>query len=187
MRELFKLERKTNTNLDWAVQYCNEVLFNSDHQDWHDFIDAVGSKDKFDMSTASPDHIAKKIILFKNSDQVMNVKLYKSRNPWSKAYGYYTPSRPFDININTRKMNRSVESFIATLTHEMIHAIDGLDMVHNYGHGDNSSVGKDNTAPYWISNQAAKLFDGNEIKAEDYPTYKRKKPSLWARFWRWLF
>ena len=187
MKEQFVLKQKTNSNLDHAVRWCNLVLFNSDSEEWHEFLSAIESKGKFDMATCNADHIAKKIIFFKNSDQQMNVKLYKSKNPWSKAYGYYTAARPFDININTRKMNRSIESFIATLVHECCHLIDHLDTVHNFGHGDNSSVGKQDTAPYWIGNAAAKLFDGNDISDRDYPTYKRKKLSLWQRFLRWLF
>lgn len=182
---MFFIETKTNTNLDWAINYCNDILFNSDHQDWHDFLEAINNKVSFDMSSANSDYIAKKIIYFKNGSQRMNVKLYKSKNPWSRAYGYYTPSRPFDININTRKMNRSVESFVGTLVHEMVHAIDGLDMVHNYGHGDNSSAGKQDTVPYWVGNLAARMFDDNDISSDEYPRIVR---SAWyKRLWRWIF
>ena len=184
MKTLFYLPKKTNTNLDWAVDYCNKVLFSTEHE-FQDFLTAIEQKQSFDMSSASADYIAKKIIYFKNGSQVMNIKLYRSKNPWSKAYGYYTPSRPFDININTRKMNRSIESFIRTLVHEMTHAIDGLDMIHNYGHGNNSSVGKQDTAPHWIGNLAARMFDDNDISSEEYPTIKR---SPWyRRFLSWLF
>lgn len=184
MKDIFVLNKKTNTNLDWAVNFCNDVLFNSDEM-FQEFLSAIEEKKSFDMATANADYIVKKIIFFKNGSHQMNVKLYRSRNPWSKAYGYYTPSRPFDININTRKMNRSVESFIGTLVHEMIHAIDGLDMIHNFGHGDNSSAGKQDTAPYFIGNLAAEFWDGRDISGEEYPRIVRT--TIWQRIWRWLF
>lgn len=150
---------------------------------FHDFLADIEAK-KFDMTEATGDHIAKKIIEFKHSGQHINVKFYKSPNPWSKAYGYYTKARPFDVNINTRKMNRTTGSFVATLVHEMIHAIDGLDMVYDFGHGGNSSVGKDNTAPYWIGNLASKYY-GDEQVTEDYPRMVRTP--WYKRLWLWVF
>lgn len=150
---------------------------------FHDFLADIEAKE-FDMATCSGDHIAKKIIEFKHSGQHINVKYYKSPNPWSKAYGYYTKSRPFDVNINIRKMNRSTSSFVATLVHEMIHAIDGLDMIHDFGHGSNSSDSKDDTAPYWIGTLASKYY-GDEQIPEDYPRVVRTP--WYKKVWRWLF
>jgi hypothetical protein len=117
------------------------------------------------------------------------VKLYKSKNPWSKAYGYFSPAKPDHIFLNTRKLNRSKGSIVSSLIHEMIHYVDDKNKNESYGHGDNSSLGKENTAPYWIDNLAESIidnklpdFNNNENVNIVYyvPWYKK----LFKFFWR---
>ena len=179
--EVFKLNSTNYYKVNAAVKYCNDILFNPERE-YQFFISAIQQK-HFDMSTLSGAEIAARVIDFVNSGKQMNIVYYKSKNPWSKAYGFYTPSRPFDININTRRMNRTTASFVATLVHEMIHAIDGLDSENEFGHGSNESTGKDNTAPYYIGALASKLY-GDEQTVESYPRVIRTP--WYKRLWNWL-
>lgn len=134
-----------------ATAAANELFYNSH------FTDTIAAKESFDMSTAKPSYIATSI---RNTSNVKtNVKTYRSRNPWSRAIAYFTANRPNDINLNTRKLNRTKGSIVATLWHERIHQLDNLDPVHYYGHGNNSPRGKQNTAPYWIDNLAQSIID----------------------------
>ncbi len=36
------------------------------------------------------------------------------------------------------------------MIHENVHAVDNYNEQHRFGHGDNNSNGKRNSAPYWI-------------------------------------
>jgi len=90
------------------------------------------------------------------------VKTYRSKNPWSSALGYFSPSQPDHIFLNNRKLNRSKGSIVATLIHEMIHFCDYLNEVESYGHGDNSPSGKENTAPFYIDNIAESIVDDKQ-------------------------
>jgi len=176
----FILKSNRYIRVNEAVAFCNELLSSGRLQT---FIAEIQQKD-FTMTDRSGAYIAGRVLDFVNSEQVIYVKFYKSRNPFSKAYGYYTKSRPFDVNINTRKINRSTGSFVATLVHEMIHAVDGLDKEYNFGHGDNSSESKDDTAPYWIGSLAS-MYYGDQQTAENYP--KTVRTPWYKRLWKWLF
>jgi len=64
----------------------------------------------------------------------------------------------------------------------MIHYCDNNNKEESYGHGDNSSAGKQNTAPYYIDNIAESLIDKklpdfNNVENENIiyyvPWYKR--------------
>ena len=66
--------------------------------------------------------------------------------------------------------------------------MDHFDLYDSYGHGDNSSKGKENTAPYATGNIAAGHVrqmkpDFNEREIGEI---KYKKPSIWSRFRRFL-
>lgn len=178
---MFNLTDIRHERVNEAVEFCNNKLLNPDGALYYRFISEIQQKE-FDMADISGAKIAGFILEFIKF-RTINVKFYKSRNPWSKAYGYYTKARPFDININTRKMDRSVGSFIATLIHEMIHSVDGMSE-HTFGHGANGSAGKDNTAPYWIGSLASELY-GEITTVADYPRMVR---SPWyKRLWNWIF
>ena len=92
----------------------------------------------------------------------LTVKTYRSKNPWSSALGYFSPSKPDHIFLNNRKLNRTKGSIVATLIHEMVHYCDFLNEVESYGHGDNSPNGKENTAPFYIDNIAESMVDNKE-------------------------
>jgi len=116
------------------------------------------------------------------------VKTYRSKNPWSSALGYFSPSQPDHIFLNNRKLNRSKGSIVATLIHEMIHFCDYLNEVDSYGHGDNSPAGKENTAPFYIDNIAESIVDDKQPSFKNVengniktytPWYKRLLNFIW--------
>jgi hypothetical protein len=76
------------------------------------------------------------------------VKLYMTKNPLSSAIAYVVPSRPHEVNLNTRKHPREMSAMVATITHEYSHP--------EYGHGDNSPKGKEDSVPYAIGRIAQK-------------------------------
>jgi hypothetical protein len=116
----------------------------------------------------------------------LTVKLYKSKNPFSKAYGYFSPSKPDHIFLNTRKLNRSKGSIVSSLIHEMIHYVDDKNKQESYGHGDNSPVGKENTAPYWIDNLAESIIDN---KLPDFNNNENANIIYYVPFYKrfWMY
>lgn len=156
--QIFKLKTLEHYKVNAAVTFCNDVLLNSDGL-LQEFLQAIDEKE-FDMATCSGDYIARKILAFRESGSVINIKYYKSLFPCSKARGYYTHKRPFDINVNLRRIDRPTASFVETLVHEFIHILDGLDWANDFGHGDNSKEGKEKTAPYAIAAIARDLYLG---------------------------
>jgi len=120
--------------------------------------DAISSRVKFDMSTASNMHIADELESFINSVTI-EVIIYYPRWRWSKAIGYFSPSTPTKIFINGYK-RLTIADYIGVMYHEIVHMCDYFDDKHSYGHGNNSPTGKQNTAPYAIGNIAKSFLDG---------------------------
>ena len=111
----------------------------------------------------------------------LTVKTYRSKNPWSSALGYFSPSQPDHIFLNSRKLNRTKGSIVATLIHEMIHYCDYLNNTESYGHGDNSSNGKENTAPFYIDNIAESMVDRKEPNFKNVENENIKTYTPWYR------
>ena len=117
----------------------------------------------------------------------MYIETYKSKNPWSSAYGYYNPTKPNFIYLNTRKLNRTNASICATLIHEMVHFLDN-NSDFSFGHGSNNPKGKQNTAPYWIDNHVEnRLRLKYQDKSESF-AYKIVTPWYyvlynWLKWW----
>lgn len=159
-----------NPTLKYAVTLANELM------ESQRLADAVNEIEKFDM-TEPPEHVSGfkvwKLAKQTHDKHSVYVKIYYPWWRFSKAYGYFTPKRPFDINLNGYKLNRSPQSFVGTLVHELIHMADNLSPLY-FGHGDNSPIGKENTAPYSIGSLAANLLgDVNDIMQNH--TYKKRE------------
>ena len=110
----------------------------------------------FDLSLATPQQIADAV---ERCSTRLTVKLYKSRNPFSRAIGYHDERWPECIFLNTRRLDRSTASIVGTIVHEAVHAADAVSPL-DFDHGDNGAAGKDNTAPYWIGNLAISMASG---------------------------
>lgn len=151
-----------NDKIQLSTQLANDVLQNSV------FYDRISSRDSFDLSTATPKQISN---LLKDSDLNFNIELFRptgfyNKVKYRKTLAFTDHDFPNTLFINEKKLNRSSESIAATIIHESIHALDHNEVDFTFGHGNNSSKGKGNTAPYWIGNLAYKLFK-NDFGAED--------------------
>ncbi|WP_282087164.1 hypothetical protein [Aquimarina algiphila] len=140
-----------------AVNLSNSLLKNPE------FYNKISEKESFDLSTATPKQISD---LLKNS--VLNFKVelfyptgFYNRIKYRKTFAFTDHEFPDTLFLNKRKLNREEESIGATIIHECIHALDHDAVDYTFGHGNNSSKNKGNTAPYWIGNLAYKIFKNN--------------------------
>lgn len=90
-----------------------------------------------------------------------DVELYRSRNPWSKAYATTYSGNYNLIKLNSRKLNRSLASICGSIAHEWGHCLEYYMKtrfpVIEFNHGDNSPVGKEDTFQYQLG-KAVKAY-----------------------------
>lgn len=171
----------SNQSIITAVEVSNKLLSEGN------LYRSIENKVRFDMSTATGEYISKRIKAFRNVPT--DVIVYKPWYRWSRAIGYFTPSKPHNINLNYYKQNRPIDSIAATLIHELVHMVDNADAIHSYGHGSNSNKGKANTAPYWIGNMAMGLIGkpGSDYNNIEMSSYKLSLKERLYSFFRRLF
>jgi len=136
-----------------AVDYVNDLF--EDEKFWLE----ISEKDMFDNTSHSPSDIA---ILMKGKTDNVEVKLYRPRWPRHRKTNAYTSiSYPNILFLNSKKLWRNIGSMVNTIVHEHVHSVDYTDGEPNieYGHGSQSSAGKNNAAPYWIGNLAENYFN----------------------------
>lgn len=90
----------------------------------------------------------------------VSISIYRSWNPWSNVLGFFDPSKGIrTIHLNKWRLNRSDKSVFETIFHELIHVIDHSDGNATYfGHGNNSPVGKEKSAPWRVAKIAAEFY-----------------------------
>jgi hypothetical protein len=95
---------------------------------------------------------------------VINIKGYKTFNPWSSVIGYSDP-RNNTIYVNLRKINSlSVEEYAGHILHECCHKID-------YGHGNNYPSKKKNfSVPYFLGYYISGKMDLEDLRFNEYQT-----------------
>jgi hypothetical protein len=177
MRFLVFKTNSNNTKINEAIKIANDLLNNKE------LYLRVKEKASYDMSTASPEYLSDMLYKTKTS-LVINVNTYYNR--WTRALGYFVPSKPKDIFLNEAKLNRSVGSIVNSLYHERAHAMDYFDKNHSYGHGSNSSSGKQNTFPYFLGNLAQAIVDDNPDFNNNESSRIVYRKSLWGRFKSWV-
>lgn len=169
-----------------AVDVCNMLL--TDKRSYQSIINVKN----YDMATCGSGWIAHFIKLAFESGQIQ-VKVYYPKWRWSKAIGYYTSVRPNDININGYMIkNRTVEQYVETIIHELTHLADG-QTVESFGHGNNSPIGKENTAPWKIGKmfrmmageRGSEVFENSNIRYVETKFSKVRR--FFIRIWnRWF-
>lgn len=139
-----------------AVEMANLVFENKE------FYERIRKETKFDLSTAEPAFIADLIL---NSSLEFKVELFYPSGwralKYRKTFAYTDGNYPNTLFLNLKKLDREIEDIAATIIHESIHALDDECLEYTFGHGNNSSVGKDNTAPYWIGNLVYQILKGD--------------------------
>ncbi|HEX5149924.1 MAG TPA: hypothetical protein VFW07_00670 [Parafilimonas sp.] len=139
-----------------AIDFTNNLL-NDD-----EFYHRIKEKNSFDLSTATPEQVAD---LLRASVLIFNVEFFYPNFlnfKYRKTFAYTDGNYPNRLFLNYKKLNRSSESITATIIHESIHAVDNNETQYTFGHGNNSPIGKENTAPYWIGNLAYSILTGNQ-------------------------
>jgi hypothetical protein len=97
--------------------------------------------------------------MIKDFKYPIKIRFYRPWNPFSRVNGYFNPSKDaLCIYLNKWNLNRSDRSVANTIIHEAIHVIDYARKDSYFGHGDNSSVGKKETAPWKISEIAVGFY-----------------------------
>lgn len=165
-----------------AVKLANDLIVDSK------FSIKLNNKKSFDMATCDGTHIYSLYLRAIKIKKTMYVYTYKSRNPWSRAYGYFNPAKPDNVYLNTRKLNRSLASIASSIIHESVHWLDHYDEKHSFNHGDNNPQGKQNTAPYWIDNVSEALLMGVE---PNFNNNENKNIIVYIPWWKriinWIF
>jgi hypothetical protein len=133
-----------------CVEFIND-LFHADL-----FYKSISDKNSFTFTDYQPEQISK---LMEEDMNQITVRLYKSFNPWTRANAYVSNKYKNTLFLNTRKLWRNKEDMINTIVHECVHVVDFSENDNiDFGHGDNYSNGKENSAPYWIGNLASELY-----------------------------
>lgn len=146
-----------------AVQLSNALLTNQK------FYDAIAEHSNFDLTS---DNVNPRIIadLLKNSLLVFSVEIFypsklQSIFKYRKTLAFTDARYPNSLFLNFKKLNREVAEIAATILHEAIHALDHEQKTYTFGHGNNSPIGKQNTAPYWIGNLAYRMLSNKAEKS----------------------
>ena len=121
------------------------------------FYRLINQKNVFDYSNCTASQVTDAI---KSCSLQLSIRTYK--HPWGPSLGKEYPSDPTGIYINIarRKFDeRTIPSVVNTLIHEAVHAADADNVSLDFNHGDdNKSIGKGNSAPYWIGCLAEMLL-----------------------------
>lgn len=165
-----------------CVNLANDLIVSSN------FAIKLNNKKSFDMATCDGTRILSLYNQAIKLKKELYVYTYRSKNPFSHSLGYFNPSKPDNIYLNSKKLNRTRGSIVASLIHESVHWLDYYDKVHSFGHGDNSPQGKQNTAPYWIDNISEALLKGVE---PNFNNNENKNIIVYIPWWKriinWIF
>ena len=131
-----------------AAMMANDVLRDEE------FYKQIALHPFFDRCNTTPATIAR---LMRESAFTMTVDLYYALSPVKNIDGYDDPENPFVIHMNVWKIDRSPESMCNTIIHACVHAVNAYFEEYEFGHGDHSLNGKENTAPYWIGALAQRM------------------------------
>ncbi len=121
------------------------------------FLNIIRARTNFDSTEITGSKIVE---LIQKSNLEMYVLTYRSL--LRTVYGYEDPNNPDLIHINLWRNEWNVPSLVNTIIHECMHGLDSLYLEYEFGHGNNSSTGKENTVPYWIGNRAEQFINGND-------------------------
>lgn len=130
--------RSQYTYMHETVELSRCVLSNQEYQS------EIMSITEFDYS----DHDGIQVLNNMFDDRQVIYSTYRSRNPWSRVIAYRNIGSSW-VYFNRRRNPRPYRFMVNTAIHEASH-------VKGYGHGNNSSVGKEDSVPYKIGALAEK-------------------------------
>jgi hypothetical protein len=131
--------RSTLDYVHQAVKVANCVIVNEK------FLSEIGKFAKYDYTTMKPAEVEARI----RGVSPAAVSTYRTTNPFSRVIATTYSTDPTTIYLNTRNNPQAMPDMVNTIIHELTH-------LNNFGHGDNSPVGKDNSVPYRLGSMAEK-------------------------------
>ena len=136
-----------------SIELANSVLKNPK------FYEKLRTVKVFDQSDITGEILSNLILDSKITAQVI---MKTPHNPFSNATAYTKPQFPESIFIYNKYVeNRNVElaDIVCTLAHEYLHLVDFEAEDYDFGHRNNYSSGKENTAPYLIETIAREIIN----------------------------
>lgn len=149
--KLYSLDSRIKKPLMYAQKYI----------DSQDFIKDVMSIEKFEAANISPKDILdlfaqfdKRVQIVCSSFGMFHKRVLGRTVGDGKAY------------VNSMRLDRQIWEVAATIVHESSHVVDEFFPKASFGHGDNSSVGKGQTFPYFIGDRAEIWIKKEVLKDE---------------------
>jgi len=142
--------RGTNQKLLDASGFVNDLADNAD------FWAEIAARPRFDFSRSTGAQVAQAM-----RGKQTAIVLREYRPPWPRhrhTNAYTDPAYPDTLFYNSKKLWRSVPSMINTIVHEFVHLADFAATDADFGHGDQGSEGKENSAPWWIGALAERYY-----------------------------
>lgn len=135
-----------------CVSFVNELL--GDDQFWSQ----IKQIPKFDYTELAPLEIVDRISMCSTE---VRIRTYRPKWILSRANAYVTRKYPNTLFLNRWKLDRPIGALINTIVHECVHIADygDDDSKVTFGHGDNSPVGKEDSAPYKIGGIAQRYYE----------------------------
>lgn len=152
-----KVSTKDN-RLKLAVDYANKYFSSPD------FESDILSMKKFDNANVAPEKILELFKSFSIHDRPVEVKLTYFGFFYKKVLGR-TVGNGYAY-VNSSGINRQLWSVSATVVHEACHIVDEFYPEASFGHGSNSSKGKQNSFPYFIDEKAENWIKKEVLKNE---------------------
>lgn len=123
-----------------------EELFIEESPQW--FVDAMVAFGPLTYTGSSPAEVARDVIQTIQATTT-TIKLYQAKSSNTLAvFRTSTPGTIFIASNTLGKSSRDVASVFGTIIHETTHRADYLNKKARYGHGSNSSKGKQSSGPY---------------------------------------
>lgn len=147
----------TNVGLKMAIEFCDSLAENSD------FWDKIAQQGTFDFTEVSAQQISQTLRSCPNIVDVLHwyPGFVRSNGLYRRTTAITKFKQPYTILYHTRFLSNSVAQKVNTLAHEFVHNVDyhadGSNRI-DYGHGDQVSVGKGNSAPYAIGKIAENFY-----------------------------
>ncbi len=140
-------------DLGEAIDIANRLL-----EGGEGFFEEVRQIQAFDFSENKATHkpVSGSEVVDQLSRQInVTVQAWKPFNCFTRAYATTRPGTV--IYLNAYKLDREVTSLVGTLIHESVHIVDDQPDELSFGHGDNYSKGKENSAPNQLATIAERI------------------------------
>jgi hypothetical protein len=146
---VFNLHKGLTTSKTWLgdVARVTECVVRNEQ-----FLTEVGNFPKYTHTDKTPKQVeqALRAALVPGKEISVHLTTYKTRWPWSKTIAYRNVGDN-TVYFNLWQNPREISEMLDTATHEWLHVV-------GFGHGNNSSRGKQDSVPYRVGSIAAKYI-----------------------------